>query len=748
VDSPFKAIGPASAFQDVQEYRGGIAVIVDKRLQSLNAMRRIPILLTIIAALASSFPPAAADPAVQVFVPLTIDYFTLDAALEHEIYNAPGGRAILWKGDNGCEFLYAENPRFAQSGPAAVALESDAQLGLGVPVGDQCLGPVAWQGIIAVEATPRLTPDLMLIFHVTDMNLYDSQHKKSLIVGRGFDLIKGNFIPRFETFKFDLRKPVDEFRALAEETAPPDQAERFKKTLATVHGSGPVIATSEGIKITLGLSAPAMAPAVASVPSGPLTPGELAAWNEKLDQWDAFIVFAIKQVGGAIRDRQVRADLLNVLLDGRYRLAQAIDQPPKPGGADPVRLLFLDQWQQLCGVIRKAAARGQLGDSALQLLSFISAGDALMAFDEAAPALGARISAADLRRLARIMAPGLTGDPLQFNYKQDPELQHIFGFAPLAETPGSVEPSDTEQGEPLPEASGYPSATVPESAETPSADSPHALSTPPVNSSPTSVVPVTPVPSSAVSPSARSAPEPFHASLGVSAPFLDRAPESRLLAAFRLLSPADAWAAPPPQTPDLKQLGERLRRAVVNESNVDRYTRDLSALLEAAAASEMTDDKPDPALGAAYRLIVKAAAWQESCWRQFVMAHGRIRFLESSTHDIGLMQVNRYVWRGFYNMRHIEWDIAYNAGAGSQILARLMISAQARNEAGADALARSVYAGYNGGPDDLNRWRSAKEPKEQREIDEAFWDKYRALKSGKTLNILKCAAEWGHTPGH
>ena len=116
-------------------------------------------------------------------------------------------------------------------------------------------------------------------------------------------------------------------------------------------------------------------------------------------------MFAIKQVGAAVPDKQVRADLLNVLLDGRYRLAQAIDQPPAPGGPDPVRVLFLDQWRQLRDVVRKAAARGLLGDRALEFLSFLSAGDALMAFDQAAPALGARISAADLRRLARIMAP-------------------------------------------------------------------------------------------------------------------------------------------------------------------------------------------------------------------------------------------------------------------------------------------------------------------------------------------------------
>ena len=71
-----------------------------------------------------------------------------------------------------------------------------------------------------------------------------------------------------------------------------------------------------------------------------------------------------------------------------------------------------------------------------------------MAFDQAAPALGARISAADLRRLARIMAPQSTADPLQFNYQEDPELQHIFGFTPPPQTPDSVEPSDSDEPEP------------------------------------------------------------------------------------------------------------------------------------------------------------------------------------------------------------------------------------------------------------------------------------------------------------
>jgi hypothetical protein len=694
-------------------------------------MFRPAALLAAIAVLIALCGVSYADPAVQVFVPLTIDYVTLGTALKRQIYDAPGGRAILWKGANACEFLYARNPRFAQNGPTAVVLESDGELGLGVPLGDQCVNPISWKGIIAIDATPYLTPNLTLMFRVSDINLYDQQHQKSLIVGRGFDLIKDNFIPRVQTFKFDLREPIEEFRALAEEAAPPDQAERFKQTLATVHGVGPAVAAPEGIKVTLGLTAPALPAAAPPAPSGPLTPAELATWNQKLDQWDAFIVFAIKQVGAAVPDQQVRADLLNVLLDGRYRLAQAIDQPPAPGGPDPVRVLFLDQWRQLREVVRKAAARGQLGDRALEFLSFLSAGDALMAFDQAAPALGARISAADLRRLARIMAPQSTADPLQFNYGEDPELQHIFGFTPPPQTPDSVEPSDSDEAEP-PVATA--TAGVPEAVgATPQA----TASTPPPDAS--GATP-TPAPSPAPPTAGQSSNTSCYTSCAA----------TFVRMALQLVAPAESFADAPPQPPDLKRLGTRLRRAVVNESNVDGYTRDLGALLDAAAAIEIADERPDPALHPTYRVMVRAAAWQESCWRQFVLAHGRIRFLESSSHDVGLMQVNRYVWRGFYDVKHLEWDIAYNAGAGSQILARLMIRAagKAAHAGDPDAFARSSYAAYNGGPDEFNRWRRADEPHDLRLIDEAFWQKYGALKQGQSLNILKCEAEWGHAPGH
>ena len=76
--------------------------------------------------------------------------------------------------------------------------------------------------------------------------------------------------------------------------------------------------------------------------------------------------------------------------------------------------------------VRAAAQRGMLGARALEFMSFISAGDALFALDQAAPALGMRISAADLQRLAHIMAPTAADEPLQFNYGEDRDMKKLF----------------------------------------------------------------------------------------------------------------------------------------------------------------------------------------------------------------------------------------------------------------------------------------------------------------------------------
>ena len=130
--------------------------------------------------------------------------------------------------------------------------------------------------------------------------------------------------------------------------------------------------------------------------------------------------------------------MLDLLLDSRHRLLLALQQPQRSGGPDPVRLWFIDTWSRFDRTVQRAARQGLFGNRTLEFLSFISAGDALIAFDQAAPALGMRVSAADLRELAHIMAPQLKTDPLIFSFDEDPELQKLFGIRPPIDMPNAL----------------------------------------------------------------------------------------------------------------------------------------------------------------------------------------------------------------------------------------------------------------------------------------------------------------------
>src|SRR5208282_2115634 len=421
--------------------------LLASRLLPFHRAKASAVRLLIVAAAAIAIFLARPDPAraTQVRIPLTIDYLALREALKRNLFTAPGGRAQLWNGIDDCQFLYAENPEFSRAtagGPATVRLETANSLGLGVSMGSRCLNAIQWSGIVEALGVPYIAPGLQLKFHFTDLNLYDSAHQKTQLVSRGFDLIKSYLIPRLDDFSYDLNPGVQQLTAMITDSVPADAADRVRAAIASLAAEPDIVALDDGIRVTLVMTVPDVPtpPAIPGAASSP-TPAELKVFQDTLDQWDAFLVFSIKQLGDAVGDQQFRDQLLQILLDSRYRLVQALNNPPAAAEPDPVRALFLDEWRQLHDAVRAAARRGMLGAHALEFMSFISAGDALFALDQAAPALGMRISAADLRRLAHIMAPGATGDPLQFNDREDPDLKKLFA---VPEPPSTNHPIHEE----------------------------------------------------------------------------------------------------------------------------------------------------------------------------------------------------------------------------------------------------------------------------------------------------------------
>jgi len=184
-----------------------------------------------------------------------------------------------------------------------------------------------------------------------------------------------------------------------------------------------------------------------------------------------------------------------------------------------------------------------------------------------------------------------------------------------------------------------------------------------------------------------------------------------------------------------------LNQSVPDEQNLQAYLFQVRDLLKELSDKVLVKSKLVEKHRRLYREIVLAAAWQESCWRQFVRKGEQLAPLTSATGDVGLMQVNRNVWRGLYDLKGLTADIEYNGRSGSEILhyylTRYAIRKEEDKQPGGH-LARSTYAAYNGGPSHLTRYRSPKPNPALKKVDDLFWEKYQAVSSGHEMDVLRC----------
>src|SRR6266446_10966220 len=191
----------------------------------------------------------------QIQIPLEIPWITINEALKHALYSSAGNRAELWNGSDSCQYLYAENPVFAQDA-SNVRFDTDSTLMLGIEMGDNCVSPLQWTGIIQARTRPYVTPDWKLRFKVDDLELLDSSHQRTAIASRVFDVVKSYFIPKFEEFAYDLRPPMKELSGLIEMAAPADRVALFRESLATMRVLSPIRGAAEGLKLTITMTIP------------------------------------------------------------------------------------------------------------------------------------------------------------------------------------------------------------------------------------------------------------------------------------------------------------------------------------------------------------------------------------------------------------------------------------------------------------------------------------------------------------
>jgi septal ring-binding cell division protein DamX len=195
---------------------------------------------------------------------------------------------------------------------------------------------------------------------------------------------------------------------------------------------------------------------------------------------------------------------------------------------------------------------------------------------------------------------------------------------------------------------------------------------------------------------------------------------------------------------------DRLNRWVPTTAELDPYLREIRDLLLQEADERLKSSSIAQEHARVFHHLMLATAWQESCWRQYILEKRKIVPLVSGTGDIGMLQINEKVWRGFYSPAKLRWDISYNVQAGSEILFKFMVNYalkrhEHKKDGGLANLARATYSAYNGGPSQVGRYRSKNVPTAHKKIDTAFYSKYKQISRGNEFAVAQCLG--GDDPG-
>ena len=201
-----------------------------------------------------------------------------------------------------------------------------------------------------------------------------------------------------------------------------------------------------------------------------------------------------------------------------------------------------------------------------------------------------------------------------------------------------------------------------------------------------------------------------------------------------------AWAKQKKSADSLTEI----KTWLFSRENLETYIDRTQSLLMDSARDTLKKRNNSNDYEKFFPLMVVSTAWQESCFRQFLVKQKKIVYLRSyNGSSIGLMQVNERVWRGMYDPQHLRWDIRYNALAGCEIIdlyvtKYLVKKAKAMVKVKDETRAGIIYAMYNGGPGELDKFLSRNAKGKFYDSDKLFLEKYVWVKNGQLANVNKC----------
>jgi hypothetical protein len=209
----------------------------------------------------------------------------------------------------------------------------------------------------------------------------------------------------------------------------------------------------------------------------------------------------------------------------------------------------------------------------------------------------------------------------------------------------------------------------------------------------------------------------------------------------RMGTVSEARADTPANAPD------RLREWTLQDGSAARFLEKTTSLLTSQAEKRLRETRIPKARHAMYRRVALTTAWQESCFRQFVLKNDDITYLRSYNQtSVGIMQINERVWRSIYDLQKLRWEIAYNAMTGCEILElyfnRYAIPWMNRHpdrDWDDDFLAGMLYAMYSGGPGHLEKYIHRRTHSGSSSLsDRLFQEKWEWVKKGALEQAGHC----------
>jgi hypothetical protein len=587
---------------------------------------------------AAGAPPAEAESqTTQVEVPLSLDYPLLQKLLITQMFTGAGQSRELLNDPGGCSTILLSSPALA-SRDSQLQLLADLQARIGVGSAGACATMLSWRGRIAISGSPEIRNNGTALGFVPDRVRLLNPSGQPVINDSLQSLAEGSVRAVFGRFVVDLKPQLQSVANFLPEVLPQHSRQQIEELLGTLRVSRLQVA-DKALDADIAFTVAPLATPLA--PERALTDEELARWEERWHLMDSLLVLTVKHYAATTQLQDLRDALLDALIESRYRLRDALTEPPR-SGADAVRTWFLQSWQALTPILRRIGIE-QPRQEHLLLLSVIAATDALEALNQLGPNVGLDISTDGLRRLARMINGSAGDDLLQYSGEVDPQLRQLLEDSLSITSPATV----------------------------------------------------------------------WRLNLSlISSAMADDT--GRL----------NSWA---PQRQDLAE-----------------YLPMVGGLLNASAKKAGNRRKLDPAYQELFRRLVLSTAWQESCWRHYVISDDRkLVPLRSGTGDVGLMQVNERVWRGFYDQQQLRWDIDYNSAAGAEVLVDYLVKyairkGEHRQPGGFTNLARASYSAYNGGPSKVSRYRSDKASAYGRKVDALFWEKYQQVAAGNELAVSGC----------